>query len=113
MSSTPAGERHQVAVGELDALRRPGRARGVDQGEQVVGPDVGDRVGGSKSGSSSSSSSSVWSPPVAVDDDQRLELRQVLAGLVEHLEEGALDDRDLRAGVARPTYWICSGEEVW
>ena len=38
-SSTRVDGRQQVAVRELDALRRPGRARRVDQRQQVVGLD--------------------------------------------------------------------------
>ena len=37
--SKPLTARHQVRVGELHALGRPGGARGVDQREQVVGLD--------------------------------------------------------------------------
>ena len=33
------GARHHVAVGELHALGRPGRARGVDERDEVVGLD--------------------------------------------------------------------------
>jgi hypothetical protein len=40
-----ADRKQQVPVGELDALRRPGGARGVDQGEEVVRLDRLDRLG--------------------------------------------------------------------
>ena len=35
----PATFRHLVGVSQLDALRRTGRARGVDQRQHIVGPD--------------------------------------------------------------------------
>ena len=37
---------------------------------------------------------------VAVEDDHMLDVRQVLAGLLERLQEALLDDRQLGAGVA-------------
>ncbi len=92
----PRDQAHQVAMGELHALRRPGGAGGVDQGQQIVGLDRIDDLCGVELG---------------VERLERLERRgrrrrrrarsacssagRFGVRLVEDLEEGSLDDRDL------------------
>ena len=75
--------RQQVAVGELDALRRPGGARRVDQRQQVLGLDRAPCASTSKPGSAPSTSSTRRRAlgAVAVDHDDVLELGQLLARL--------------------------------
>ena len=93
------GQRHQVAVGELHALRRAGRARRVDQRQQVVQLDPLDDLGRVEVRVHLLDLFERVVPAVAVDDDHMLDLRQVLASLVEQLQEHRLDDRHLAAGV--------------
>ena len=94
-----AGQAHQVAVGELHALGRAGRAGGVDQGEHVVGLHLVDDRGRVVAGVHLLDLGERVGAAVAVHDDHVLDLGQVGAGLLEGLQEHGLDDRDLALGV--------------
>ena len=96
-----ADQAHQVAVRELHALGRAGRARGVDQGQQVVGLDLGDRRPRRRSpGRSPRARSSVWSPPSpSITITCSISGRSARAWLKVSRNAVSID-RDLGAGVA-------------
>ena len=76
----------------------PGRAGGVDQGQQVVeARPRPTRSAGRTRGRSPPAPRASCVAALAVDDDHVLELGQLLARLLEAVEERRLDDRDLRA----------------
>ncbi len=80
MSLDAADQRHQVAVGELDALRRAGRPRRVDQRQHVVGLELVDDRGRVELGIHRLDLLERVGAAVAVDDDHVLDLGQVLRG---------------------------------
>lgn len=86
-------------MAELDALRRAGRARGVDQRDEVIGADLrqrcfevevaADRVEREYAGR--------W---ITVDDDHVLEFRQLRLRGQHVVQERLLGDDDAGPGVA-------------
>ena len=99
-------------MGELNALRRAGRARRVDQRQQVVRPDLRDGLGGIEVRVHLHQLVEGVVAALAVDDDHVLEIRQLLARLVERVEVRlSMIATLLPASESR--YWICSGSEVW
>ncbi len=100
---------HQVAVGELHALRRPRGAGGVDQRQHVLGPHL--RGGGIDGGLCLRVASErldlrehehTFGERLflgEIDDDHALQLGQVLAYLQHPLEVLALDHGEAGGGV--------------
>ena len=92
---------HQVAVHELDALRRARRARGVDQRGLVLGLDGapgGLDVDVGLCGLDVLPAGGALAAG-ALEHDHRLQRGQIGAGALELLREVLLDDRHLRARV--------------
>ena len=99
----------QVAVAELHALRRPCGAGGVDQREQVLGPDLrgglldgGLRLRIAPEGLDLLEREHAFEERLfvgVVEHDHALEVREVLARLQQPLEVLALDHRDVGVGV--------------
>ncbi len=93
------GERHEVAVAELHALRRPGRAGGVDQRQQVIRPDRVDALTDVELGIHRLDLAKRHIAAIAADHHELLQPGQLSASLGEALEEHGLDERDLGLGV--------------
>ena len=101
ISSSARSTAQQVAVGELHALWRAGRARRVDQRQQVVGLHRPPAASMSKSGLERLDLGQRERAlgRLAVDDDHVLEVGQLLARLEQRSQERPLDDRHPGAGV--------------
>ena len=87
---------HDVAVRQLDALRRPGRARRVDQREDVVRHDLGSRSSHveARIRALELRQRQAARRRLAVDDDHMLELGPMLGGGQHDIEQPLLGDRD-------------------
>jgi hypothetical protein len=99
----PGDRRHEVRVGELDALRVAGRARRVDEREQVVAADLRRRRPGVEARvpvALDVLQAQRALAPVPVDDDHVLERRQPVARGEELIGERLVDDREARLRVA-------------
>ena len=108
-----ADEAQQVAVRQLDALRRPGRARGVDQGQQVVELDARRRSRRRRSrGRAPRAPRASWSPPSPSTTITCSRSGRSALALSKTSRNGFSTIATL-APASPTTYGICSGEEVW
>ncbi|GBD46445.1 hypothetical protein HRbin41_01272 [bacterium HR41] len=94
--------RAEVGVGELDTLRRAGRAGGVDQGENVVGsnrPPGGVEIEAGRRALDDVVEGQTTFGSGIVDHDDVLHCRQLAHRRADPVEEGALADDHGRLGV--------------